>query len=345
MPASPQTPASDRSRVASGSAVSPTIHVVIMDGTMSTLEPGLESNAGIACKLLTEMGSAVSVHYEQGLQWPNPLKAYGVLMGRGINHQIRRAYSYLASRYRPGDKIFLLGFSRGAYAVRSLAGIIDMIGLLRADQATERNVRVAYRHYECTQRSTGAKKFAETRCHDNVEIDMIGVWDTVKSLGINAPVLWRLSIARNAFHNHDLGASVKHGYQALAHDENRVAFSPVIWDSDPDWSGHVEQMWFRGAHGDIGGQLGGRNKSRPLSNIPLVWMLEKAEICGLPLPSGWRTRYPQDANAPSLGTWRGLAGCFIMRKKRIVGAGASEKMYPSINKQEGYTGTGAVKSK
>jgi len=252
-------------------------------------------------------------------------------MGRGINHQIRNAYGYLASRYSPGDKIFFLGFSRGAYAVRSLAGIIDMIGLLRADQATERNIRAIYRHYECTPTSDGAKKFAQKYCHNKIEIEMIGVWDTVKSLGINAPVLWRLSTARNAFHNHELGASVKHGYQALAHDENRVAYSPVMWDSETDWSGHVEQMWFRGAHGDIGGQLGRHKNARPLANISLVWILEKAEFCGLPLPSGWQSRFPQDVSAPSIGTWRGLAGLFIMRKKRIVGVGSSEILHPTVS--------------
>jgi len=333
MSTSSDTQTSDQPAKDSGRAATPAVHVVIMDGTMSTLCPGMESNAGLAFKLIAETGSPVSVHYEPGLQWPNLLKAYGVLMGRGINHQIRNAYGYLASRYRPGDKIFLLGFSRGAYAVRSLAGIIDMIGLLRTDQATERNIRTAYRHYECTQTSEGAKTFAETHCHDNVEIEMIGVWDTVKSLGLNAPVIWRLSIARNAFHNHELGASVKHGYQALAHDENRVAYSPVMWDSETDWPGHVEQMWFRGAHGDIGGQLGRQKKARPLANISLVWILEKAEACGLPLPSEWQTRFPQDASAPSVGTWRGLAGLFISRKKRNICGGSSESLHPTVGGQ------------
>ena len=63
------------------------------------------------------------------------------MMGRGINRQIRRAYGYLASRYRPGDKIYLFGYSRGAYAVRSLAGVIDRIGLLRPEHATVRHIR------------------------------------------------------------------------------------------------------------------------------------------------------------------------------------------------------------
>ncbi len=264
-----------------------TVHVVILDGTMSTLDEGCETNAGLAYKLLSEMGSEVSVYYEHGLQWSHWRRAGDVLMGRGINRQIRRAYGYLASRYKVGDKIFLLGFSRGAYAVRSLAGAIDMVGLLRADGATERNIRQVYRHYEYSPNSASSEAFANLHCHASVDIDMIGVWDTVKSLGINAPVLWRLSAPRHAFHNHALGASVKRGYHALARHETRVAYAPVMWEQTPDWEGELEQMWFRGAHGDVGGHLGAFTAARPLSNIALVWMLAKAEGAGLPLPDGW----------------------------------------------------------
>ena len=112
-------------------------------------------------------------------------------MGRGINRQIRRAYGYLASKYRPGDRIFLFGYSRGAYAVRSLAGVIDRVGLLQAQHANVRNIRQAYRHYECTPDSPYAKEFANLYCHDQVEIEMIGVWDTVKALGMRLPILWK----------------------------------------------------------------------------------------------------------------------------------------------------------
>ena len=100
----------------------PVTHVVILDGTMSSLEPGNETNAGLTYRLCREMGSQLSIYYEPGLQWRDWRSARDVIMGRGINRQIRRAYGYLASRYRPGDRIFLFGYSRGAYAVRSLAG-------------------------------------------------------------------------------------------------------------------------------------------------------------------------------------------------------------------------------
>lgn len=179
-----------------------------------------------------------------------------------------------------------MGYSRGAYAVRSLAGIIDRMGLLHRDCATERNIRQVYRQYECTPDGEVAQAFAAAHCQRVVPIEMIGVWDTVKSLGINAPILWRLSVARHAFHNHYLGEHVKRGYHALARDETRVVYRPVMWEGDPAHPAQIEQVWFRGSHGDVGGQLGGRHYARPLSNVPLVWMLEQAEAAGLPLPRG-----------------------------------------------------------
>jgi len=116
-------------------------HVIILDGTMSSLEDGRETNAGRAYKLLCEASPDLSLYYEAGVQWRSWRSAPDVMMGRGINRQIRRAYGFLASRYRPGDKVFLLGYSRGAYAVRSLAGVIDQIGLLTPAHATEQNIR------------------------------------------------------------------------------------------------------------------------------------------------------------------------------------------------------------
>ncbi|WP_298859908.1 DUF2235 domain-containing protein [uncultured Sulfitobacter sp.] len=306
------------------------IHLVILDGTMSTLKEGCQTNAGIAYHLAQEMGAQISIYYEPGLQWDSWRTVRDVVSGRGINRQIKRAYGYLASRYRDGDKIYLMGYSRGAYAVRSLAGIIDRVGLLRRDCATERNIRQAYRLYEGMSQNGTVEAFATAHCRADVPIEMIGVWDTVKSLGINAPVLWRLSVARYAFHNHALGRHVKMGYHALARDETRVAYRPIIWESDPDRPVQIEQVWFRGSHGDVGGQLGGRHHARPLSNIPLVWMLERAEAADLPLPDGWRARFEQDARAPSIGTWAGWGPLFVTRRKRVVGGDPSERLHESI---------------
>jgi len=297
---------------------------------MSSLKDGCETNAGLTYKLLNELGGDVSVYYEPGIQWSHWRRAGDVLAGRGINRQIQRAYGYLASRYRPGDRIFFLGYSRGAYAVRSLAGVIDRVGLLRAENATQRNVRDVYRHYQCSPGSDAARAFAQAYCHPRVGIEMIGAWDTVKSLGINAPVLWRLSVPKYAFHSHHLGPSVKRGFHALARHETRTAYAPVMWDKDPNWQGKLEQMWFRGSHGDVGGMLDGFEEARPLSSVPLVWMLEKIEQSGLSLPEGWRARFPQDPRAPSSGTFRGFGRWLITRRKRKVGLDPSERVHPSV---------------
>ncbi|MCH2068452.1 DUF2235 domain-containing protein [Shimia sp.] len=304
-------------------------HVIILDGTMSSLAPGQETNAGQTYQLLREIGAEVSVYYEAGVQWRSWRQTLDVMMGRGINRQIRRAYGYLASRYRPGDKIILMGYSRGAFAVRSLAGVIDRVGLLRAECATERNIRTAYRHYELTPDSAAASAFAAAHCYEHTEIEMIGVWDTVKALGARVPVLWRITERRHAFHNHQLSPVVRHGFHALALDETRQVFEPELWRCPDDWDGRVEQVWFRGAHSDVGGQLVGFHAARPLANIPLVWMLERLEMCGVRLPEDWRDRYETDPDAPMVGTWRALGKYFLFRAPRVVGADRSESIHPT----------------
>jgi len=306
-------------------------HVLILDGTMSSLDEGCESNAGLTYKLLSEIsGPDLSVYYEAGVQWQDWSGTLDVMMGRGINRQIRRAYGYLSSRYRAGDRIFLIGYSRGGYAVRSLAGMIDRVGLLRAENATERHILTAYRHYQSPPGSQAAQAFTRRFCHDAAPVEMVGCWDTVKALGLRLPLLWRWSEGSHAFHNHHLGPTIKHGFHALGLDETRAVFDPVLWECPPDWNGRVEQVWFRGTHGDVGGHLMGYAPARPLANIPLVWMLEKIEGCGLALPHGWRARFPMDTDAPSVGTWRGWGKIFLLRGRRVVGRDPSERLHDTV---------------
>jgi len=304
-------------------------HVIILDGTMSTLTDGRETNAGLFYKLLCEIAPAshLSLFYEAGVQWQEWRSFRDVITGRGINRQIRRAYGFLASRYHPGDRIFLIGYSRGAFAARSLAGVIDRVGLLRAEAATERNIREIYRYYQTAPHRPAAQAFARANCHAEIRIQLVGVWDTVKALGLRLPVLWRWTEPAHAFHSHHLGNAIRYGFHALALDETREAFAPVLWECPEGWQGDMEQVWFRGCHGDIGGQLGGHEASRPLANIPLVWMLEKVSGCGLSLPEGWRTRFDCDPGAPSVGSLRGWGMMFMMRRRRVVGADKSEALH------------------
>lgn len=309
----------------------PVDHVILLDGTMSSLEKGDETNVGLIYKLLDEasQNQRISLFYEAGNQWSDWSKTLDIIEGRGINRMIQRAFGWLATRYRPGDRIFLIGFSRGAYAVRSLAGVIGQVGLLSREHATERMVREAYRNYREGASPETCAAFRAAYCYDETPIEMIGVFDTVKSLGFRAPFVVRWAEVKHAFHNHHLGPHVKRGVQALALDETREAFAPVTWKTPPGHTGHVEQVWFRGSHGDIGGQLTGKCDARPLSNVPLVWMIERIEQCGLALPDAWRERFPMDPDAPSTGTWRGWGKYFLARKKRIIGADPSESIHPT----------------
>ncbi len=310
----------------------PTDHIILLDGSLSSLDPGEETNIGRIYRLLCAVPqpSHLSLYYEAGVQWHMWSDTANVAMGRGINRQIRRTYGWLASHYRPGDRIFLFGYSRGAYAVRSLAGIIDQVGLLRADCATERNVSLAYRYYQTVETTPTEQAFTRQFCHPKVEIEAIGVFDTVKALGIRLPFLWMWTEPQHEFHSHAISSIVRHGFHALALDETRAAFVPVLCKTTGgDWQDRVRQVWFRGAHGDIGGQLGGFQQARPLSNIPLVWMLEQVEGCGLRLPEGWRNGFKIDDSVPSVGTTRSWGKAFLLRARRPVGNDPSESIHPT----------------
>ncbi|MEL7300310.1 MAG: DUF2235 domain-containing protein [Pseudomonadota bacterium] len=306
--------------------------VVILDGTMSTLDPGCETNAGLAAKLIRgHGGNDVALYYEAGLPWGDWGDALAIATGDGINGQIKRAYGWLASQYRAGDRIYLIGYSRGAYAARSLAGIVGRVGLLRHDAATERHLREVYRLYCAPKRVAAAEAFAGRHCHDHVEIEAVAVWDTVKALGLRLPLIWMITDRLHHFHDHTLGPHVRAGYQALALNETRRAFAPVLWARKPHWRGRLEQVWFRGTHGDVGGQLRGFHAARPLANIPFVWLMERLQESGLSFSPGWRDGFPRDAHAPSIGAWSGWQKFFWNRWPRRVGRDPSERVHESVS--------------
>ena len=103
----------------------------------------------------------------------------------------------------------------------------------------------------------------------------------------------------------------------------------MLWDTTAEGrDGHdVRQVWFKGSHGDVGGQLNGRATVRPRSNISLRWMLEEAAQHGLALPDGWQGRFPTNPNAPTVGTFGGFGKLFWVRRRRVVGVDPSEELH------------------
>lgn len=311
----------------------PLHHVVLIDGTFASLDPDQRSSIGKIYAALSglwgPLPSRVQIRYEPGQQWETWRTLSRLAAGSELESRIMGAYLWLARQWHPGDPLFLFGYSRGAFAIRSLAGMIGKIGLLRPSSLNEGNIRRVWQMYRQGADREELARFRQTHCHDHVPIRMVGVFDTVVALGIRLPLLWMLAEPRYRFHDHELGSHVELGAQALALDETRAAFAPLLWSSDPQ-PGRVRQMWFRGCHPDIGGQLSGAEFARPLANIPLSWMMETASEAGLPLPDGWRDKLPCDASAPSVGSWRYWGKAFLARAPRMAGADPSEALHPSV---------------
>ncbi|KAK8049186.1 hypothetical protein PG994_010916 [Apiospora phragmitis] len=237
----------------------------------------------------------------------------GGAFGVGIAENIREAYSYICANHVDGDEIVLLGFSRGAFTARSIAGMITNLGLLtrtgmdyffpifkdsqnfmnynyedpfpklpfpnkpKGDGAVE-----AYR--------TRLVELGYTRVHekggdgDPIKIKAVGVWDTVGSLGIpTVPFLEKLSIFRSTveyqWYNTNLSDKIEHAFQALALDEIRGPFSPAIWErhAGSEVTIDLRQVWFPGGHSNIGGG----EEDQGVSNMTLAWMMDQLASIGV----------------------------------------------------------------
>lgn len=299
---------------------------------MSSLTRGCETNIGLTYRLLMTLPreTGVRVYYEPGIQWRGVRHAHEVMAGIGINRQIKRAYGWLSASYKPGDRVMLMGYSRGAYAVRSLGGLIDHMGLICPDSVSEARVERLYDLYRSDRDGSAARDMTSKHCVPDVPVRFLGVFDTVRALGMRYPLIWRFLPLPHPYHTHTLGAHIETARHALALDETRVAYRPILWDmSNADPTQDVMQMWFMGTHGDIGGQLNGRAVARPRANVPLVWMLAEAEAAGLKLPAEWSAQFPADADAPSVGNFSGFGKLFWERRWRNVGKDASEAVHPT----------------
>ena len=224
-------------------------------------------------------------------------------LGTGLDDDIRSAYKWLAETLQPNDRVFLFGFSRGAYTVRSLAGLIGSIGLVDVSGADvkdpekweltyfaleayrNRKRRLAGQAQKLLDRRT-EEKFAK-RLHKDYDgtIHFLGVWDTVGALGIPGDLEVLKNLSKDPykynFHDTNLGDKVTHARHAVAMDELRHDFTPTLWtnlDERPDGT-TGGQMWFAGVHGDVGGSY----FHRGLGDVTLEWMMSEAQGQGMEL--------------------------------------------------------------
>ncbi len=218
----------------------------------------------------------------------------GGAFGFGLFHNVVACYRFLAQNYEPGDEIFILGFSRGAYTARSVAGMLASVGLLTKVALVEERLPAAVHLYQKTEMPQGAfgagvEEFKHDHCHA-ATVTFLGVFDTVGALGVPG-LRWR----RRQFHNVDLGDDVLCARQALAIDETRKKFAPSLWEGqhtseDP----RVKQVWFEGAHSDVGGGYG----QTGLSDTALLWMAREAHAAGLVFDANLLGTYVNSGSDP-----------------------------------------------
>lgn len=233
--------------------------------------------------------------------------------GEGILQKVRDGYTKIAHVYEPGDDIFLFGFSRGAYTARSLAGFIANCGLPSGSFTDDCVTRAFAAYRDPVHRASLLAGLAPCGLTE-ASIKMVGVWDTVGSLGIPA-IFGGIDEKAYGFLDTNLHPNVKNAFHALAIDEKRAQFPATLWTSAPAPGQIIEQVWFSGCHGDVGGgtpQAGGVDAGTRLCDITFGWMLGKAQALGLMIESSIA---PQSAALPAKyaldainETWKPVAG-------------------------------------
>ena len=251
-------------------------------------------------------------YYDNGVGTSNfrPLALLGGIFGIGLKSNVLRLYTFLCRNYQPGDRIYAFGFSRGAFTIRVLVGMVASQGILQPDSeaALSYQVHDAYRAFRrdfqpnrwvgrqlvaagralrdgilaVKRRITGRLPYGRTSRID-AEIEFVGVWDTVAAYG--GPFAeftrgiddWLFPLTMP---DYALSPKVKKARHALSLDDERDAFWPLLWDEVREQrmiaagtvaKDRMKQVWFAGVHSDVGGGY----PDESLSYIPLLWMMDE----------------------------------------------------------------------
>lgn len=286
-----------------------------------------------------------------------PLALLGGMFGYGLARNVRDLYAFLCRTYQPGDKIYGFGFSRGAFTIRVVAGLVLHQGIVPYDgdeAKLARNVADAYRAFrrEAFRAPLPAKAgrrvrdafiaaSRSVRGHDpydpskngggpgdpeadRTRIEMLGVWDTVDAYGLPFEELTR-AVDRYvwplSFQDLDLHPRVDRAFQALSLDDERRTFHPRVWNEDVEKAERITQVWFAGVHSDVGGGYADDS----LAHVSLNWMADQAEGCGIRFNPDIRAhqRALADDSGPIHDPRRGLGG-YYRYEPRDVAALTSE---------------------
>jgi uncharacterized protein (DUF2235 family) len=254
------------------------------------------------------------------------VKVIGGGFGAGLIARIVRGYTFISRNYTAGDKIYLVGFSRGAYTARALAGLISAKGLLSAADPAFATKEAAYRAGSAVwqqwrsqvlqgdpldhlgdivldlpgflQRPPDPAKMV------SAPIETVAVWDTVGALGIPIFTAQQTTLDVFQFADKSLSVNVKHGRHAISIDEQREDFTPTLWGLDPANPERIIQVLFPGAHADVGGSNPITGDESGLSDCALDWMSGELRRLGVAFADQLTIAvHPQPAG-PAHEPWR-----------------------------------------
>ncbi len=267
--------------------------VICADGTWNRPERNVKKDMPTnvlrlarAIKPLADDNKPQQVFYDWGIGSYHD-NMVGGITGKGLHKNIMDDYRYIVQNYSPGDELYLFGFSRGAYTIRCLCGMINNCGLLKRDDANL--IEEAFKLYKrkgSANKPNGknALDFRDRHCHKDAngehlrQVKFVGVWDTVGAMGIPISFLG-LFEEKDEFYDTKIGNNVETARHALAIDEHRADFHPTIWQKREQVD--IKQVWFAGSHADIGGGYDPDSNGSLASSYPLQWMLKEAAQSGL----------------------------------------------------------------
>jgi uncharacterized protein (DUF2235 family) len=274
--------------------------VVCCDGTNNEIGR-LLSNV-LKLYRISEKSDRQVVYYNPGIGTVGMRRTWGrsrqdlsslfeMATGHGLDRDALNAYCFLCRHYKAGDSIYLFGFSRGAYTVRVVAGLVYLIGLLREHQVGFADYALkAYKGAKAGDDYALARQFQRVVTPQCVPIRFLGLWDTVSSVIVprHFPFI-RFRLEELPFTSENPAVQVVR--HAIAIDEFRRMFRPRLWVEGQEFRHNpfsqrqaviaqdCRQVWFAGCHSDVGG--GFVEEESGLSKYPLIWMLEQARANGL----------------------------------------------------------------
>jgi uncharacterized protein (DUF2235 family) len=279
--------------------------ILLSDGTGNAAASIWRTNVWRIFQAIDLTNSAQVAHYDDGVGTSSfkPLAILGGGFGWGLKRNVIDLYKFLCRNYSPGSNIFAFGFSRGAFTIRVLIGLIAREGLIPFTTQDDLNAKAiaAYRAFRSARYGTtagvlfrplrdilvflintalGRDRYDSTKNIKNVSIRFVGLWDTVAAYGLPVDE-WTIGIDRYLWPlelpDRKPWSNIEKACHALSLDDERTTFHPVLWDESRVAPGKILQVWFSGVHSNVGGGY----PDDSLAGVPLQWIMTEAQAAGL----------------------------------------------------------------